>query len=520
MKDSVQKIKALNGVTWNGTYATPVLKTRFLPEDAVQYSDEVNEVGVYPDSQVYVVYRKNAVSLKGYDFFKPPSINALSRYSLDASEQNLLEGGSVVMERDQIIEWPQNGASVDSILFKSGKFHVQVENAIQHSLNLSVIILGNRPDNAVSKSVQLPWTGQISQGDFDIDLSGVLADLTRGPKGYNQLRIRIRATFTNTSGGRINGSDQLACSFTANDFSWNRAHGRFNERAILNRTDDMRLGVLSADFTANNTVVKDARLKIKWNNAYGLPVDVNMNSLGFIQGDGSRILISGASRTHTAKPAEMINGKPVLETDSFYLSSLNSNIADLVEGQPHYLFWNESLITRSSTAQKNQTIWYDSECTISLSLELPLYFETKGITLTASADLKESWKSEATNMEWVIFRFKIRNELPLSLGVQAYFLDEQNNILDSLLNPYREIIPSANADTTGSAVNAYEEFIDIKLEQPKIMGIVNARRIFMEAKIRTAEHNGKPLERCKIKQGQGLDIKLGVHSSLNIYRKF
>ncbi|MBU6325617.1 MAG: hypothetical protein KJS92_09030, partial [Bacteroidetes bacterium] len=137
MKDSVQKIKALNGVTWNGTYALPLLDARFLPEDALQYSDEISGVGVYPDSQVYIEYRKTSVSIKGQDFFKPPSLNAGFKYALDAAEQTLLEGGSVVMERDQIIDWPQTAALIDSIQFKSGKLHVQVENAINHSLSLT-----------------------------------------------------------------------------------------------------------------------------------------------------------------------------------------------------------------------------------------------------------------------------------------------------------------------------------------------------------------------------------------------
>jgi hypothetical protein len=520
LKDSVQKIKKLNGATWNGTYALPVLKTHFLPEDAIQFTDEISDVGAYKDSQVYMEYRKTAVSLKGQDILKPPSVNAGFKYSLDAAEQNLLEGGSVVMERDQIIEWPQQGANIDSMLFKSGKFHVQVDNSINHSLNLTVILLGNKPGNAVSQSIQLPWSGQNNQGGFDIDLSNVMADLTRGPKGYNQLRIRIRAIFTNTSGGKINGSDQLSCTFTANEFSWIRAHGRFNSRDILNHSDDLRLGALSADFTANNTVFKDARLKIKWSNSFGLPIDVNLNSLGFIQGDGSRKLISGTSKPYSAKPAGIEAGKPVPETDSLYLNSLNSNIANLVEDQPHYLFWNETLITRASSSPSNQTIWSESNCSVSISLELPLYFETKGITITASGDLPENWKSEASNMQWIVFRFKIRNELPLSLGIQAYFLDEQNNILDSLLSPYNELVPAASSDSLGNAIGAHEEFIDIKLERPKIVGITNARRIFMEARVSTALKQGKPIEKCKIKQGQGLYIKLGVHSSLNVYRKF
>lgn len=520
MKDSVQKLKTLNGVTWNGTYALPLIDAKFSPEDAFRFSDEVSSVGAYADGQVYIEYRNTEVSLKGQDLLKPPSVNARFKYALDASEQNLLEGGSVVMERDQIIEWPQNGASVDSILFKSGKLQVQAENAINHSLSLTVILLGGKPQSSVSKSIQLPWNGQIAQGSVDFDLNGVMADLSRGPKGNNQLRVRIRAIFTNTAGGRINSSDLLTCTFTANEFSWNRAHGIFSDRDILAKTNDVRLGALSADFIANKTKIKDARLKIKWKNTYGIPIQLNLNSLGFIYGNGSRTRINGNQNSYTAPAAVMDRGNPITGSDSVYLSSLNSNVASLVEAQPHYLFWNATLNTHSGSGSIKQTIWAESSCSFTISLELPLYLETEGITYSASADLQETWKNEATNLDWVIFRFDVRNELPLSLGLQAYFLDEQNNILDSLINPYKELFPSAVSDSLGNAKTATEERIDIKLERAKIQNVINARRVYVEMKAKTAQFQGKPIGICKVRQGQGLDVKFGIHTSLNIYRKF
>jgi hypothetical protein len=67
MKDSVQKLKTLNGATWNGTYALPLIDAKFSPEDAFRFSDEVSSVGAYADGQVYIEYRNTEVSLKGQD---------------------------------------------------------------------------------------------------------------------------------------------------------------------------------------------------------------------------------------------------------------------------------------------------------------------------------------------------------------------------------------------------------------------------------------------------------------------
>jgi hypothetical protein len=518
MKDSVQKLKTLNGVSWNGTYALPIINARFLPEEALSYSDEISNVGVYQDSQVYIEYRKTVVSIKGQDLFKLPSLNANFKYTLDAAEQNLLDGGSVVMERDQIIDWTHSNAAVDSILFKSGAIHVQVENNIRHSVSLTMFLLGSKPNNAGIEYIQIPWNGQTGQGSFDIDLSGVLADMSRGPKGVNQLRIRIRATFYNTSGGRINSTDAISCSFSNSDCIWSRVHGRFNEKEILTKTDDLRLGALSADFTANNTKFKDARIKVKSENTFGIPIEINLNSLGFINGDGSRTLVNGMPKSLLVQEAKYHPEKPTPAVDSVYLTAGNSNVAILVEMQPHYLFWNESVSTRSNSVK--QTLWQESICRLSTSLELPLYLETKGLKLTASADLPKDWNEQVNNLEWVVFRLDILNELPLSLNFQAYFLDEQNNILDSLVHPSTELIPSAISDTLGNAIGTKSFQKDIKLEISKLRGIVNAQRLFMEARIGTSLYQGKLIEKCKIKQGQGLDCKLGIHSSLNLYRKF
>jgi len=518
MKESVQKIKSINGVQWNGTYAVPLLDANFAPESALKYSDEVSGVGSYADGQLYMEYRQEHTTIKGTDFFKPASINAGFKNVLTSSEQSLLEGGSVVMERDQIIEWSQTGSKVDSINFKSGKLRFQIDNNIQHNLTFTVILLGGKPDAQVSGTLQMPWKGSPSSGLLELDLKGVTLDLSRGPLENNQLRIRIRALFNNDGVGAINGSDALNWNVSSSDLSWNRVHGIFSDKPILAKSDNIRLGALSADYISNSTIFRDARLKINWKNSYGIPLKLDINSLGFIFGDGSRTLINGGPASVKVRPAANSGGKPAIEKDSVYLTAQNSNVATLVEQQAHYLFWNDAFFTDGGN--QTQTIWAESTSTFTISLELPLYIATKGIKATASADLNGSWKEDATNMDWIIFRLQVKNDLPVSLGVQAYFMDEQNQILDSLISPYRILIKSAEGDSTGNAIATSEETIDIKLDKSKINKIINARRLYAEAYGNTAEIKGKPIGISKIKQGQELQFKIGIHSGLTINKRF
>ncbi len=520
MKDSVDQLTSLKGVSWNGTYALPLINAALAPEDALQFTDEFSSIGSYPDGQMYVTYAKNSFSIKGQDYYKPTSINNSFAYRLNAGEQQLLEGGSVVMERDQIIDWNHGGAFIDSIQFKSGKLRVEVENFIQHQLSITILILGTKTEGLLSKTLEVPWKGPGTKGGLEINLAGLLADLTRGPKGNNQFRVRIRAVYNKTSGGAINGTDPLNLNIIANDFTWTRAHGLFSEKNILSKTDDLRLGLLSSDFLSRGTKFRDARLKLKWQNTYALPLQLNVNSLGFIFGDGSRQLISGFAPSYQVPGANLNNQTLSAHTDSIYLNAANSNISNLVDAQPHYLFWNEAILVKSGSGSVKQTVWAESMCTFSVSLELPLYVASDEIILTGATDIKDAWKQELAKAEWINLRFQIKNQIPLSLQLQAYLLDAQNNILDSLIKPIQELFPSAYTDSLGNTVQDKEQLLDVRLDQTGLQRFIQAKRIHIKAVANTGNYLGKPLGLSKIIKGQQLFIKLGIQSSLNLQRKF
>jgi hypothetical protein len=518
MKDSVDQLTSLKGASWNGTYAVPLINAVLAPEDALKFTDEFSNIAAYPDGQMFVAYERKSFSIRGQDYYKPSSINNTFSYRLNSAEQQLLEGGSVVMERDQIIDWYQGGATIDSIQFKSGKLRVEVENYIQHQLSITILILGTKPEGLLSKTVEVPWKGPGTKGGLEINLAGLLADLTRGPKGNNQFRVRIRAVFNNTHGGAINGTDPLNLNIIANDFTWMRAHGLFAEKNILSKTEDLRLGLLSSDFLARGTKFKDARLKLKWQNSYALPLQLNVNSLGFIFGDGSRKLITGFAPSYEVPAAN--NQILSAQTDSVYLNEGNSNVSNLVDAQPHYLFWNEAILVKSGAGSSRHTIWAESVCTFSVSLELPLYVASEEMILSGSTDIKAEWKEEVAKANWINLRFQIKNQIPLSLQLQAYLLDAQNNILDSLIKPSQELFPSAYTDSLGNVVKDKEQILDVRLDQTGLQRFLQAKSIHLKAITNTGNYLGRPLGLSKIIKGQQLFIKLGIQSSLNLHWKF
>ena len=114
-----------------------------------------------------------------------------------------------------------------------------------------------------------------------------------------------------------------------------------------------------------------------------------------------------------------------------------------------------------------------------------------------------------------LIRTQIKNEFPVNVRVQAYFVDEDFVVLDSLSSTAITVLKSIDVDGDGEMLGEVtENETDIELTEIMVNNIKNAAKIILVSNLSTAESNS-----AKFYTNYGMDIQLGVYAKVKVELK-
>ena len=101
------------------------------------------------------------------------------------------------------------------------------------------------------------------------------------------------------------------------------------------------------------------------------------------------------------------------------------------------------------------------------------------------------------------------------MRVQAYFVDEDFVVLDSLSSTAITVLKSIDVDGDGELLGEVtENETDIELTEIMVNNIKNAAKIILVSNLSTAEGNS-----AKFYTNYGMDIQLGVYAKVKVELK-
>ncbi|MEY4003858.1 MAG: hypothetical protein RIT07_1900, partial [Bacteroidota bacterium] len=112
------------------------------------------------------------------------------------------------------------------------------------------------------------------------------------------------------------------------------------------------------------------------------------------------------------------------------------------------------------------------------------------------------------------FKMNAENGIPLGAGVQCYFMDATNKVLDSLIQPFRYVLKQADVDAGGNIIAPSIDQWELVIEKPRISNILKATRLRTRAWIPTSSYNGNSVP-VRITTDQKLKFKLGAEIILS-----
>jgi hypothetical protein len=193
------------------------------------------------------------------------------------------------------------------------------------------------------------------------------------------------------------------------------------------------------------------------------------------------------------------------------LDTSNTRLGDVISAMPRRLIWNFDALTHPDGDETHTGFVLDtSRIGITLRAELPLYGKAGQIPFQQSFDMDLS-ELETGPLETADLKLWIDNGFPLESAVQAYFLDETGQVLDSLFEDGATWIGGAAVDVSGRAVAPTQTDVHIRLNAQRVAVLRDARQIAVRCLFATSEGGTIPVAMYADYQ---IGIRLGVLAGL------
>jgi hypothetical protein len=265
---------------------------------------------------------------------------------------------------------------------------------------------------------------------------------------------------------------------------------------------------------SGNVQMKDLDIKFEVDNTIGIPVTLNLNDIGVITPKGEERIAAGFKPIYI-KPGN-INQLliPVKTTDSIDGAKLTPLFGDI----PNKFYYNLNLLTNQRGGKPNFTNFLvpGNKVALTAHIRAPLDISLQDVVFsdTVNFDLASDWRKMIDDL---YFRLKVVNLFPLAIMFQAEMLDENNNVIGSLLDEPL-LINSGNINSvTSEILNSVTLSKDIPFNKFKLDQLQHTKKVYFTVKANTSENGSF---KVKIKKKDFVVFKLGVASTIHLNEVF
>lgn len=511
---SCQKNKASSD--WAPDVAVPMVKGRFSLANILVKSSTGGNFITGPDGMITLYYKKTLVDFVAEDQFPVLSQAFSKSYGLDATSVagfNALGSGLVfnmpTINQVMNLNLP-NGVELDSLILKGGTLRVNISSGFQHPALITLSLPGSVQNGAViSTNVQLsmPGTGP-TQGTSTLNLSGARLNTRTGGQS-NSLAVRLQVQFTKTA-NLVSVSDSLLVSLELQQPRFSKLYGFMGNADFPLPQDTLEIPVLSQAL-GGTFLVSNPQLEFSYRNGYGLPVlGQFLSTQAYYPSPNTPPTLLTGSWSSPFTIAAALAGVPV--SSGFNISSANSNIVNLVQQVPRGFIFNLKATPNPGALTATNTIIDTARFKLDMGIRLPLQGRLEQFSFMDTVPLTIV---NLNRIERITFRTNIANGFPVGCKFQAYFMNAQYQILDSLNHSDTSyVVAPAQVNSSGVVVGPpAEKITDFEIEAGTVARLNGVKYMLLVA---TATTSGSPSTNVSFFNYNYMDVRMGIRTKLKI----
>ncbi|MEM1218263.1 MAG: hypothetical protein AAGH79_05105 [Bacteroidota bacterium] len=310
---------------------------------------------------------------------------------------------------------------------------------------------------------------------------------------------------------RTDGTRDTLINFfvTLNDVEFSYAEGYFGNQMHDGERDTINIEFFE-NWTRGDVFFTDPKITIQVINSFGVPTRSIVNVFDVYTVDGEVLSLNNADLTNGIDfEYPELDEVGIEKVTSYTFTAQNSNIDTVLGSGPIAIDYDVDAITNPDGNEAIRGFMTDeSRYTVSVEVELPIYGQATGF---AALDTFEVDFTQFDRVEEVEFKLIAENELPLDIGLQLYFMNEEGSLVDSLLTDAQQVIEAApvNANSIATEIQRSERIIPF--DAARFDAIKNSSFIVLNAAFSTFNEGNVPV---KVLADQGVGLKMGMKIKL------
>ena len=406
---------------------------------------------------------------------------------------------------------------LDSIYIKSGTIRIPINTNFNKSATIT-IQAPNIINKTTRQKIVIP-TINISQiapnAVVNVDLTNCILILKTVTGVSNTIHFDLNMTMQgNTNPTLSNYTMNMPLGITSLQFASMYGNlGQFNS----NLSQNVDISVFKTNLGGGFQFAPGAiSLNVNIDNSFGIPV--RFTATTFNAHSDSNTPHDVPINLFASPTANIIDaGAPTIfgQTKTTSTVSTNPNISDAFNISPNKIVLVANALTNPLGAGTLNFVSDKSTLNVNMDIVLKFFASINNFTFqdTLSFDLKD-----IDQLESMALRINTTNGFPLGVKLQAYFTDQNYNVLDAMFTePLSEILKPAllsGAPDYKTTTPTTYQFPDIVYDQTRITKIKNSKKIILKVILNTT-NNGL----VKIYDSYYFDSKIAIRAKAKLQSK-
>ena len=473
---------------FDAEYAIPLINTSATLQDVLEEFDSTTFINFDPDGLIVLNYKGDLTARTSDDIF-----NILGDYDLVPIP---LEDTAYFVPYE-----PVNGVDLDFAILKSGNLKWGFQSEHDEPITVTLTLPGMTKDG-------IPFSTTVNAGPNGFFLDQVGHDLT----GYRLQAINDTVYINYYAYRQDSGfNDTLAaCGITLENLVASYVEGYLGGEPIDLDRDTIEIDFFE-NWTRGDVYFEDPKLTLTAENSFGLPVRSRADLVNIHTADGDVLPLESIYLDSIDIAYPSLSEVGEVKYTKFDFNKDNSNIDELLGSNPVAVDYEMDAIPNPDSITSIRGFMTDSSyMKLQVEVELPIWGQASGFEARDTFSINLDDMQDATHAE---FKIITENEIPLDVGVQIYFADDNNVILDSLLASTEILMEAAPIDNIGKSTGATQKITISGYDDDRFDGIRSASKLFLAARFSTINNGTESVrvhaeDEVRVRVG----MKLGVRN--------
>lgn len=513
-----------DNVVYTGSFALPIAYSDIAFYQVIDLMDSTIELRDNNDGYLSLFYESYVESKPVQDLLNVGN----QTYSQSISLSDIMSKGnraeaSLHYDTSEKISFTlfNTDAEIDSITLKAATFEYSVTNTIGKTTKIVLEFPSIKKGNKVFKD---SITLMPSESTFhkELDLSGYTIDLTTTEQHWNEIPLNVSVDLNFATDAPPTGGT-LGFSVGINDLKYSRMFGYFGYNELFFQSDTITIKLFKDNpkYFMDRFYFNDPKLTVHYWNSYGVPsmfyfteLDTYVKKLDQIWDITSSSPNFPMSESHPFYVKHSTSyGTEAL--DSVYLDKNNSNLDQIVPNKPHWVHFKALAATNPGTHTHNNFITEDSKLRSLIDVEFPLWGYLYKFTYTDTVDVDIANYTNNLPISRMAVLLTLENRMPVEAFAQFYMVDENFNVLDSLIdNPNSQVLEAAPVDANGRIINKVVTQTKVELTRKQIEAMSNCKHLLI--KLYASTDGALQGRLMKIYREYGAKANVGIDVDLDV----